>query len=441
MKHGTHMTAGAAIALFLLAVTSAMSQTSVTINPTKDNTLYESPTGSLSNGAGEYMFVGNNAMGLSRRAILAFDIAGTIPAGAAIDSVKLTLNFSRTSSATQTISLHRVLADWGEGTSDAIDEEGSGELSTTNDATWTHTFYNTSFWTTTGGDYEPTASASRTVGNNSQYGPHEWGSTAEMTADVQDWLDNPSGNFGWILIGNEGPNRTSKRFDTRENANASNRPALTIFYRSIPCEDFTGLLARCVSNGTVQARVTLLNSTVHAGKTVEITVDSTVYQPVIVTNGTHSRAQVVIPGSSTGNHTVSLTDPADCFTPRVVTCAAGLTASDDEWAADDALWAGTQPDAEAGPMTTKLIGNYPNPFNPSTTVRYSLGEDSHVTITVFNTVGQEVVTLVDEYQPAGERSVVWDGKNASGADIAAGVYLLSLRTGTVTNVQKMIIIK
>jgi hypothetical protein len=60
---------------------------------------------------------------------------------------------------------------------------------------------------------------------------------------------------------------------------------------------------------------------------------------------------------------------------------------------------------------------------------------------VFNTVGQEVVTLVDEYQPAGERSVVWDGKNASGADIAAGVYLLSLRTGTVTNVQKMIIIK
>jgi hypothetical protein len=376
-------------------------------------------------------------MGFSRRAVLAFDIAGSIPPGAVIDSATLTLNFSRTTSSTQTISMHRVLTDWGEGVSDAAGEEGSGELSSINDATWTHTFFNTLFWTAAGGDYSPTVSASRTVGSDATYGHHTWGSTSQMTADVQDWLDNPSGNFGWILIGNEAVNRTSKRFDSRENAVAGNRPALTVYYRSIPCEDLTNMLARCTNSGTLQARVVLRNNVIHAGKLVTIMIDSTSYVLPIVTNGVSSRAQVVLPGSPGGDHTVSLVDPADCFDPIVVSCPSTLASSDAIWEADDALWAQASGNNRTMPTETRLIGNYPNPFNPSTTIRYVLSEDLHVTLKVYNVIGQEIATLIDHLQPAGEWSVVWDGAS----EAAAGVYLVSLKAGNVHNVQKMIVVK
>ena len=55
-----------------------------------------------------------------------------------------------------------------------------------------------------------------------------------MVADVQSWLDNPSTNFGWLLVGNEALSETSKRFDSRENAIADNRPLLTVNFTPVP---------------------------------------------------------------------------------------------------------------------------------------------------------------------------------------------------------------
>ena len=126
----------------------------VTLQATRDNTLFENATGALSNGAGEHLFAGATGDKGVRRAVLAFDVADFIPAGSTIDSVRLTLNMNRSQRAgAENFPLYRLLADWGEGTSVAAGQEGGGGPATTGDATWIHTFYASSFWATPGGDF------------------------------------------------------------------------------------------------------------------------------------------------------------------------------------------------------------------------------------------------------------------------------------------------
>ena len=76
------------------------------------------------------------------------------------------------------------------------------------------------------------------------------------------------------------------------------------------------------------------------------------------------------------------------------------------------------------PAEFALYPNYPNPFNPTTTIRYSLRQEAHVTVSVFNTTGQEIARLVDRREPVGEKQVSWDGKNSAGQDVAGGVYFI-----------------
>lgn len=115
------------------------------LNPIKDNTIYSESENS--NALGARMDVGNNNSLFSRRALLAFDVAVEIPAGATINSVTLELHlFNNPSGGTAPIELHPLLADWGEGTSNT--GQGRGTDPTTGDATWVHTFCDTDFWTT-----------------------------------------------------------------------------------------------------------------------------------------------------------------------------------------------------------------------------------------------------------------------------------------------------
>ena len=198
----------------------------VNINPSKDNTLYEynPDVGDLSNALGMHFFAGKTAMNALRRGVLAFDIAGNIPPGSTITAVSLSANMSRTPTNTAyAMELHKLLADWGEGTSHAPGQEGGGAPATPNDATWRHRFFDTIFWSTQGGDFSATVSASQMVGGVGQY---MW-SSAQMVVDVQGWLDNPASNFGWLLLGNESVAGSTKRFDTRESASP---PVLTIQY-------------------------------------------------------------------------------------------------------------------------------------------------------------------------------------------------------------------
>ncbi len=199
---------------------------SVNLSRTKDNTLYEyvAADGDRSNGAGDRFFAGRTDKGLLRRGVVAFNVAASIPAGSTITSVTLSMNMSRTNLNTaRTIELHRLLADWGEGTSNAGQNEGEGIAATTNDATWRHRFYSTVFWSAQGGDFSATVSASQSVGAT---GTYTW-SSPPMVADVQSWLNDASTSFGWLVKGDESVNTTAKRFDSRE---STNPPVLTIQY-------------------------------------------------------------------------------------------------------------------------------------------------------------------------------------------------------------------
>jgi len=222
MTSKTLFTAALAAAIGYICTTLA-SANIVNIMPSKDNTLYEydPAEGDHSNGAGFHFFAGENGMGELRRGVLAFDVAGTIPPGSTIIAVTLSMNMSMTQAGAVTVELHKLLADWGEGTSHAPMGEGDGAPATPNDATWRHRFFDTVFWTTQGGDFSATVSASQSVGGIGQY---TW-SSAQMVADVQSWLDNPASNFGWLVLGGETAIAMAKRFDSRESASP---PILTI---------------------------------------------------------------------------------------------------------------------------------------------------------------------------------------------------------------------
>jgi len=88
-----------------------------------------------------------------------------------------------------------------------------------------------------------------------------------------------------------------------------------------------------------------------------------------------------------------------------------------------------------------LEQNYPNPFNPTTTIRYGLPEDGHVTLKIFNTLGQEVATLVNSDQIAGIRSVVWNSTNSSGNLVSSGVYFYQIRAGSFTQIKRLLLIR
>ena len=197
---------------------------SVTIEPSKDNTLYEDADGLFSNGAGQHFFVGRNNSGLARRSVIAFDIIGNIPANATIKSVNLTLRVSRTQAGEEDVKLHRLIADWGEGASAASANEG-GTAAEAGDSTWIHTRFDSKSWQSPGGDFSAAARASKPVGG---VGSYSWTSTDELVADIQGWLEDPLTNFGWILLGNETGNKTTKRFDSKENSTLANRPSLTV---------------------------------------------------------------------------------------------------------------------------------------------------------------------------------------------------------------------
>jgi hypothetical protein len=158
-----------------------------------------------------------------------FDLSA-IPAGSTVSSASLSLNMSRAVSGPNELRVHRLTSSWGESTSDGLGNEGSGDNADPGDATWSRRFHPGTLWTTPGGDYVATQSASQTVG---AVGTYTWTSAA-LTADVQGFVDDPGQNFGWILIGVEIGATTTKRFDAREHPIEANRPALVVDFTPPP---------------------------------------------------------------------------------------------------------------------------------------------------------------------------------------------------------------
>lgn len=224
------MSRGYLIAVLALAVIAPAQNQTVLVPAAKDNTLFQNPFGAISNGAGPGMFAGNTATGSMRRALVAFDIAGAIPAGATIRSAELRLEMDMTASGPIPISLHTVLQDWGEGTSVAgggggfMQGGGNGTAATVNDATWNHAFFPTTTWASQGGDFNPAASATTTVDQSGQY---TW-SGGQLISDVQAWLNTPASNFGWLINAPGVGLPEAKRFRTKEHPDVITRPLLVL---------------------------------------------------------------------------------------------------------------------------------------------------------------------------------------------------------------------
>jgi hypothetical protein len=190
-----------------LGVSLPLQADTVTLGPVKDNTLFSTTT--TSNGAGDGVFsgrTGGGGGGTTQRAVLAFDVAGSVPAGSTITSVELTLTLLQSGPAgAQPHNLHRVLNDWGEGTS--IGFGGTGAPATPGDATWLHTFFPDQFWFNPGGDFEAASSVTQTV--DMLPAAYTWSSTPALVADA-------------------------KKFASREHPDPAVRPQLTVEFDP-PC--------------------------------------------------------------------------------------------------------------------------------------------------------------------------------------------------------------
>jgi hypothetical protein len=193
-----------------------------------------------------------------RRALIYFDVSGNVPAGATIDSVSLSLFFNKTSGVGTNVSVHRLLNDWGEGTS--YQTGGQGATATQNDATWYYQKYNASspssstVWNTPGGDFDPTVSATTYAGTGLGTGVDAyqlvyWRSSI-MTSEVQAWLNNPSTNYGWLLQGDESTGQTAKQFLSRETGTSTTAPLLKVYYTYSSSKTATDLISNTITKFT-----------------------------------------------------------------------------------------------------------------------------------------------------------------------------------------------
>lgn len=203
--------------MFLGIFQIAQAQT-VTLTPSQDNTIFAESENS--NGQGN-LYAGKKCDGLTRRALIQFDVAGALPYGAVITSVSLSLNATASDGASSAFTLNRVIRSWGEGASSGAD---AGATAIAPDATWSDAMFETSPWTAVGGDFIATASATTTLPGVT--GTYTW-TSATMLQDVRSWLTTPSGNFGWVLRGNEASTCNATTFGSGEVGTA---PVLTITY-------------------------------------------------------------------------------------------------------------------------------------------------------------------------------------------------------------------
>jgi len=93
------------------------------------------------------------------------------------------------------------------------------------------------------------------------------------------------------------------------------------------------------------------------------------------------------------------------------------------------------------PKKTELVGNYPNPFNPTTTIVFNLNKNAKVEIEIFNILGQKVSTVVNRVFEAGNYHIKWNATNDMGQKLPSGIYLYRLKAGNYTKVKKMVLLK
>jgi len=96
---------------------------------------------------------------------------------------------------------------------------------------------------------------------------------------------------------------------------------------------------------------------------------------------------------------------------------------------------------ESSPKEFRLLRNYPNPFNASTTITYEIPEPGSVTLSIYNIEGQKVRNLVSGYRDAGTHSVNWNGLNDDGLAVSSGLYFIRIEMGRRVDTEKMVLLR
>lgn len=215
----------------LLFLVSASAET-IYLRPNADTALLEAfPTNNF--GGQRYFNAGTTQTFLKNRGLIRFDIAGALPSNARILSASLTVEVVGQpvdGYAIENFRLHRVLRDWAEGNNSGAPPR-LGSPADTNECNWTHRFAFTSeSWAAPGGsngvDYASQYSVDTYV-YDTFASPYTFGPAAGMTSDLQQWLEHPETNFGWMFIAeHEDINFTARRFASREDSALG--PVLTI---------------------------------------------------------------------------------------------------------------------------------------------------------------------------------------------------------------------
>ena len=159
------------------------------------------------------------------------------------------------------------------------------------------------------------------------------------------------------------------------------------------------------------------------GNTIVLTWDNSAWASygTFVLQDAFGGAMINVDMNATTTHT--LTNPA-FNTLKLFVTATGL-------ATDDILL----------PEEFALRQNYPNPFNPVTTIQYNLPDDAHVSMVVYDIMGRQVRTLVNDVQSAGYRTVKWNATNEMGQPVSAGMYFYVLKADDFTQIRKMVLLK
>jgi hypothetical protein len=203
---------------------------SVTLTSVADTHLFE-PAPDNNAGGNDTFISGSNFTPKRSRALIKFSLT-SIPSNASIQSVTLTLTCTKVpfAPADSIFDLRRLLAAWGEGTGTSASGD-AGRAAVAGEATWNNRLHPSTAWTTPGatapGDFSSTVSASKLIQG---VGVYTFDSTSTLVADVQQWLSDPSTNFGWILISeSENVEGTHRMFGSREST-SNNKPTLVVQY-------------------------------------------------------------------------------------------------------------------------------------------------------------------------------------------------------------------
>lgn len=198
------------------------------------------------------LFVGTDGQDNPKRGLIEFNVAQALPPGAVVTAVQLQLTVGQVagsgggsgggSGSAETISLFDESQAWGQPTNVAgatsFGGTGHGGTPKTGDATWNYAFYNATPWTTAGGDWTSSLTDIADASVTGTLTSFDWSSPA-MVTDVQNWLNNPASNFGWIIKNaNETTATDFRAFWSAQGAAANNNPAiapdLTVTYTVVP---------------------------------------------------------------------------------------------------------------------------------------------------------------------------------------------------------------